>query len=349
MTEQFPQTALWNDSADQNELKQSIEWGGVGATCNPVIGLTCIKADLPRWKTRIKELAAEHPTWTESQIGWEVIEELSIEAAKLLEPAFEKYNGYNGRLSVQTDPRYARDASKLVAQAVHFSNLAKNIIVKIPATSVGIEAIEEATYQGVNINVTVSFSVPQAVKAAEAIERGLDRRRAEGKDVSTMGPVVTIMVGRIDDWLKEVIAANKMAIDLGVTEWAGVAIFKNAYKIFKERGFTSRLLAAAYRNHLQLTEFVGGDVVLSPPFKWAKMVNDNNLDLPERMSKEVDPDKLKELRKIPDFNRAYDEDGMEVKDFDTFGPTLKTLRQFLAADAELDALVRDVILPAPKA
>ena len=158
-------TVLWNDSADPVELAESISYGAVGATCNPVIALAAIRADLPRWQGRIAAIAQEFPTMSESEIGWRVVEEVSLNAAKLLEPAFEKYRGINGRLSMQTDPRRARSADALVEQAVHFASLAPNIIVKVPATKVGVEAIEEATYRGVNINVTVSFSSAQALVA----------------------------------------------------------------------------------------------------------------------------------------------------------------------------------------
>ena len=206
-------TALWNDSADPDELRQSISFGGVGATCNPTIAYTCINQRKDVWLPRIAELAEEMPEATESEIGWQVVREMSIEAAKLLEPIFEEHKGRNGRLSMQTDPRLARSAKALADQAEEFSNLAKNIIVKIPATSVGVKAIEDATYRGVSVNVTVSFSVPQAVATGEAIERGLKRREAEGKDVSTMGPVVTLMGGRLDDWLKIVAKRDKLFID----------------------------------------------------------------------------------------------------------------------------------------
>ena len=64
-----------------------------------------------------------------------------------------------------------RDADAIVRQAVHFAGLAPNIIVKIPATRVGIEAMEEATYRGVSINATVSFTAPQAVAVAEAVRK----------------------------------------------------------------------------------------------------------------------------------------------------------------------------------
>ncbi|QQS02490.1 MAG: transaldolase family protein [Austwickia sp.] len=345
MTEAGP-TVLWNDSADPRELTESISYGAVGATCNPVIAVNCVKADMPRWTQRIAEIAAEHPTMREAEIGWRVVEELSIDAAKLLEPAFEKYAGVNGRLSMQTDPRLHRDAKALADQAEHFHGLAKNIIVKIPATSVGLVAIEDATYRGVSVNVTVSFTVAQAVQAGEAIERGLKRREAEGKSVADMGPVVTIMVGRIDDWLKDCYAADKLCFDPGYLEWAGVAVMKKAYAEFGARGLRARLLAAAYRNALQWTEFVGGAIVLSPPFAWQQRFQGSGIDPQPRMDVPVDPAVVETLStQMPEFRKAYDVDGMTPEEFDSFGATRKTLRQFLAADAELEQIVVDVLVP----
>ena len=346
MTETTP-TALWNDSSTLSELETAIGWGAVGATCNPVIALASIRSDLPRWQARIAEIAAERPTATESEIGWQVVEEVSIEAARLLEPAFETHQGRNGRLSMQTDPRFHRDAAALVAQAEHFASLAPNIIVKIAATEVGLAAIEEATYRGVSINVTVSFSVPQAVATGEAIERALRRRDEEGLDTATMGPVVTIMVGRLDDWLKDVVKRDGLAVDPDHLEWAGVAAFKQAYRIFQERGLRARPLAAAYRNQLQWTELVGGHIVISPPFGWQEQFEASGHEPEPRIHQPVDPEILASLHTIPDFVRAYEVDGMTPAEFDSFGATRKTLRQFLEADAELDSIVRDVLIPAP--
>ena len=340
-------TALWNDSSDPNELAQSISFGGVGATCNPTIAFTCINQRREVWLPRIAELAKEMPEASESEIGWQAVRELSLEAAKLLEPIFERENGRNGRLSMQTDPRLARSAKALADQAEEFSNLAPNIIVKIPATSVGVEAIEEATYRGVSVNVTVSFSVPQAIVTGEAIERGLKRREAEGKDVSTMGPVVTLMVGRLDDWIKDVAKRDGLFLDPGHLEWAGIAAFKRAHQEFISRGLRARMLSAAFRNVMHWSEFVGGDVVVSPPFKWAKLINDSGYKMQQRMDIPVRDDIMETLLSIPEFVRAYEPDGMTPLEFDTFGATAKTLRGFLQADADLDALVRDVVIPAP--
>ncbi|MBM9432732.1 transaldolase family protein [Flaviflexus equikiangi] len=340
-------TVLWNDSSDLDELKQSISFGGVGATCNPAIAYATLSKHPEIWTPRIRAIADSNPTWSESEIGWQAVKDMSVEAAALLKPAFDASNGRNGRLSVQTDPRLARSAKALADQAEEFHHLAENIVVKIPATKTGIEAIEDATTRGVSINVTVSFSVPQALEAAAAIERGLDARRAAGHDVSRMGPVVTIMVGRLDDWMKAVVARDNLFIDHSALEWAGIAAVKKAYGIFQERGYTSRLLVAAFRNPFHWTEFQGGDLVVSPPFVWQENVNNSDYVVEERMSRPVSEYYIEQLRRIPDFNRAYDEDGMTVEEFESFGPAAKTLRQFLAADNDLDVLVRNIILPAP--
>jgi len=346
-TKAYP-TVLWNDSSDLDELRQSVSFGAVGATCNPVIAYTTISKHPEIWNDRILKIAEENPTWSESEIGWRAVRDMSVEAAKLLEPAFEKYNGRNGRLSVQTDPRLYRSAKALADQAVEFNELAKNIIVKIPATDTGIQAIEDATFRGVSINVTVSFSVPQVIAAAEAIERGLTRREEAGHDISKMAPVVTIMVGRLDDWLKHVVSRDGIYIDPSALEWAGVATFKKAYGIFQERGYRSRLLSAAFRNVLQWSEFQGGDAVVSPPFKWQEIINASGYVPVERMSVPVDPHYIEQLKRIPDFNCAYEENGMTPEEFITFGPTVRTLRQFLGADEQLDQLVRDLLTPPAK-
>ena len=162
MTQTTP-TCLWNDSASIAELTYSIEHGGTGATCNPVIVVEVLKKEMGAWRDRLRALVQEMPLATEDQISWRVTEEISKKAATLLMPIFEREQGRNGRLSVQTDPRLFRDAGAMVKQALQFNALAPNIIVKIAATAAGIAAIEEATYHGVNINATVSFSLPQAV------------------------------------------------------------------------------------------------------------------------------------------------------------------------------------------
>jgi transaldolase len=347
MTQTTP-TMLWNDSADLDELNYAIDNGAVGATCNPVIALGILKKEIGAWRPRIQQLIREMPRATEDQIGWKLVEEMSVRAAKLLEPAFAEHRGRNGRLSIQTDPRLYRDTAAILENAKRFAALAPNVIVKIPATRAGIPAIEEATAMGLTINATVSFTLPQCMAVAQAVERGLRRREAEGKEIASMGPVCTIMVGRLDDWLKVYLERHEISVDPGILEWAGVAVFKKTYGIFRSRGYRLRLLSAAFRNHMHWSELIGANAVISPPSAWQKRFNASDIEVRTRIDDPVDPRIVETLlAKFPDFRRAYMEDGLTVDDFDSYPPTVRTLRQFIAACTDLNVLVRDVMLPEP--
>ena len=347
MTQTTP-TCLWNDSASVEELTLSIEDGAVGATCNPVIAASILKKEMAAWRPRIESLLRERPTATEDEIAWTLVEELSVRAAKLLEPIFNAQGGRNGRLSIQTDPRNYRNTDAIIEQTDAFNRLGPNMIVKIPVTRAGIPAIEEATYRGISINATVCFTLPQCIAVAEAMERGLRRRQADGQSISSMGPVCTIMVGRLDDWLKVVMERDGISVDPGYLEWAGVAVFKKTYQVFVERGYRLRLLSAAFRNHMHWSELVGADAVISPPYAWQKRLNASGIEPRPRIDDPVDPNVVgRLLSHFPDFRRAYSEDGLALEEFDDFGPTRRTLRQFIEGCGDLAALVRDVTLPNP--
>lgn len=341
-------TDLWNDSCSIEELTYAIEHGAVGATTNPTIVLNVLKKEMADWRERIFQIIADHATWTEDQVTWQLIEEMAVKGAALLLPAFEKYQGKKGRLSIQTNPTYYCDAARIVEQAAHFNTLAPNMQVKIPVSSAGVTAIEEATFKGVSINATVSFSVPQAIAVAEAVERGLKRREAAGQPVDHMAPVCTIMVGRVDDWLHVLEKRDRITITPGYADWGGVACFKKAYQLYQQRGYRARLLAAAYRHHLHWSELIGGDIVLSIPCDWQKLYNASDVEVKRRIDDPVPTQILDSLyHHFADFRRAYDEDGMRVADFDTFGPNVRTLRQFIESYRELTAVVRDFMLPNP--
>ena len=341
-------TDYWNDSCNTDELRYGVEHGAVGATTNPTIVLTVLRQQIDRWRDRIAAIIGDNPTWTEEQVAWRVIEEMARAGAAILRPVFDRHQGLKGRISIQTNPTYFRSKDKLVEQTMAFAALAPNINVKIPATRAGIEAMEEVTYRGVSINATVSFTVPQAIAVAEAVERGLARRKAEGESTARMAPVVTILVGRVDDWIKVLADKHDIITDPDYLEWAGVAVMKHAYRYFKERGYRSRLLAAAYRNHYHWSEFIGGDVICTMPYRWALRCNGSDVTVRDRIDEPVDPKIVAELlAKFDDFAKAYQVAGIEPAQFDTYGATVRTLRGFIASYAELCALVREFMLPNP--
>lgn len=341
-------TDLWNDSCFVQELDYALEHGAVGATSNPVIVGEVLQKELPFWKDRIAEIAGENPSATEDDLAWRLIEAMAIRAAARLEPIFDREKGKKGRLSLQTHPKFHRSAEMMVRQAEHFVTLAPNLQVKLPVTKAGIQAIEEATARGISVNATVSTTVAQAIAVAEAVERGLRNREARGLSNAEMSPVCTIMVGRLDDWLKVVAERDDIITNPEVLDWAGVAVLKKAYRIYKERGYRARLLSAAYRGHRHWSEFIGGDVILSIPCKWQKRFNASDVEVVPRMDRPVDPAVTGELcRKFEEFRKAYDEEGLSVGDFDHYGATRRTLRQFIAGYEGVVQFVRDRLVPNP--
>ena len=341
-------TDIWNDSCAVDELEYAIAHGAVGATANPTIVHDVWKKDPARWGRRVRELAADRPAATEVDLAWAIVEEMSIESALLLLPAFERYAGKQGRLSMQTNPTFWRSPEEMLAQGLGFTGVAPNIIVKFPATRAWIAVMQEATYRGVSVNCTVSFSVAQAVAAAEAIERGLADRDRDGLPTDDMGPVITIMVGRIEDWLRVLVDRDGTVVHPAALAYSGVAVFKRAYRIFQERGFRARLLVAAIRHHLHWSEFVGGHVVITIPSSWQKRLNASAVEVRERIDDPVDPVYVDQLRRaFPDFEKAYEPSGLDVDEFDSYPPTVRTLRAFIASYHELLTAVTDAQLPNP--
>lgn len=349
MTQRTP-TRYWNDSCAVSELEHAVARGATGATSNPSIVHEVLRKESAHWLPRVRELATDHPDWTEVDLTWVIAEEMAVRGAAVLRPVFDASGGRTGRLSMQVNPAAHRSPVLMLEQARRFAALAPNMQIKFPNTAPGLVAIEEATAGGININATVSFSVPQAIAAAEAVERGLKRYTAGGGDAGAMTPVITLMIGRMDDWVKLLVERDAIALDPDAANWAGIAVFKRAVATFTEHGYRARLLAAAYRSVLHWTELVGGDVTLTMPFAWQQRFDASGIEPQSRIEVPVDPGLVADLlERIPDFRRAYEPDGMTVDEFESFGPSARTLRAFIKSYHDLQGAIRDVYLPDPDA
>ena len=326
---EFPQTDIWMDSCGEEELEYGLKRGIVGATSNPIIVGNVIKNELNIWEKRIKEMVVEMKDASEEDIAWELIYEIGALRSKKLLPVFEANKGKKGRLSLQVNAKYYRNKDKMVEQAVKINSLAPNMQVKIPASAAGVEAMEEATYRGISINATVSFTVAQAVAVAEAVERGLKRREAEGLDNSQMAPICTIMIGRTDDWLKKNTTKTGQVVLPEVLEWSGVAVIKEAYRIYKERGYTTIL---------------GGDLAQTINYSWHKRVNSGDVDVKDRMADQVPEVYMNELNKIEEFHKSFEENGMKPEEFVTYGGFRDTLTTFIAGYDDLCKLIRGYMI-----
>ncbi len=175
----------------------------MGATCNPSIVVSVLKQEMPLWKERILALAESLPEATEDEIAWMIVEEMSANAAKLLKPIFDR------RERAQRPPFHPDGSEELSQRRCHADagHPLQQARPEHDRQDRGHAA--PASWPSRKLPIAASAStrrsalrLPQAIAVAEAVERGLKRREAEGLDIATMGPVCTIMVGRLDDWLK---------------------------------------------------------------------------------------------------------------------------------------------------
>jgi transaldolase len=157
------------------------------------------------------------------------------------------------------------------------------------------------------------------------------------------------MIGRLDDWMKVVVERDGLSVDPAALDWAGIAAFKRTYGIFKERGYRSRMLVAAYRHHLHWTELVGGDVSLTIPYAWQVRFNNSGIDPVAADGRTGRSGLLAELAaSFPDFRRAYEPDGLtagRVRHLWRHRPHPPRLHQGLSR--LIAGAIRDIVLPNP--
>jgi transaldolase len=336
---------FWNDSCSLFELRDAVDHGATGATSNPVIVFGVVKGDPKTWTPVLDGIVRANETATEDEIAWKLIEEMGRQAAAILEPIHARTNGRQGFLSMQVSPKFYGDADRMIEHGRSLAALAPNIAIKVPSTAAGVRAAEELVALGINVNATVSFTVSQAVAVAEGFERGLDRARVNGADMNRLHPYMTLMVGRLDDLLQRVMVKEQIAIDPGYLAWAGVAVFKRAHEIFKQRGFRSSLLAAAYRHHLHWSQLIGPGVILTMPYAWWKQFEASDVEVEETLDRPVRPEIVSTLlRKFKDFELAYNEGALPPPAFASYGATVHTLNQFLGGYQDLLGLVRERML-----
>ena len=254
-------------------------------------------------------------------------------AAEQLLPQYEKTGGQTGFVCAQVNPSRAGDREPMLAMARRFNKLAPNIAVKLPATAAGLDVLEDCAAEGITCTLTISYTVPQTIAMAERYRAGLQRARAKGIQPGKCFAV--IMIGRLDDYLREVAHDCCAGVSESDIRQAGLAVTKRAYSIYKQRGYEAVLIVAALRGTHHMTELAGAEVIMSIFPTIQEMLLSPDLPQQERIDADVPADVIERLSQIPDFVRAYEPDGMKPTEFVTYGVTQRTLSQFIESGWKL--------------
>ena len=319
-------TTWWHDSADPDELERGLEQGATGVTTNPLLVSRTLRGRPDIWAEARHAVPTELPA---EQRAEALMRHVVTRIAARLLPQHEASKGQLGYVCAQVNPGRAGDRATMLAMARRYHSWAPNIAVKLPATMAALDVLEDCVADGITITATVSFTVPQVLAIAERHRQGVARARQAGKQPGHCFPV--LMIGRLDDYLREVAHDRQARVEEADIRQAGLAVAKRAYALFRERGYDARLLPAALRGTYHMTELAGAEMVMSiAPNIQAQLLKDG-VPRETRIDRPVAADVIARLQTIPEFVKAYEPAGMAPEDFITFGPTQRTLAQFVDA------------------
>ncbi|OGQ07852.1 MAG: transaldolase [Deltaproteobacteria bacterium RBG_19FT_COMBO_46_12] len=239
--------SVWLDNLSRKlinsgELKRFIDEDGLsGVTSNPTIFQKAISGSTD-YETSLQRMINKGIKDEKELFLGLAIEDVS-KGADMLWPVYQSTNGMDGFVSIEVSPDLAYDPDATIAEARRmFSTLnRKNILVKVPATKQGLPAIEQLTSEGVNINVTLLFSIERYEEVIEAYLRGLERRADKGQPVNEIASVASFFVSRVDTLTDKLLetrfssATSKPEKDKIASLFgkAAVANAKIAYKKYK--------------------------------------------------------------------------------------------------------------------
>jgi len=227
----------WIDFIDRQliasgQLAKRVDQGIRGLTSNPTIFAKAVASGQYDELIR-REIESGHDTRR-------IFEEIEIadlgDAADILRSVYDTSDGTDGFVSIEVEPDLAEDSDRTLERATHlWKRLARpNVFVKIPATPAGLPAIEAAIAEGININITLMFSVDVYRDVARAYIAGLRRRQAAGGEIGHVASVASFFVSRVDTKVDKALDAIGTGAALAARGQAAIANAKLAYHAYKE-------------------------------------------------------------------------------------------------------------------
>lgn len=313
----------WHDSAVRAEQLEAFSNGAVGMTTNPFLIHSTLTSDRTFWADRLARLPQGLRDDEKVEALMRCVAGFYAEQTM---PIYKKGVAGKGYVCAQTNPTRTGDVEYMVRQAMTLSSWSPNLVVKLPATNAGITAFEKCVELGLNAAATVSFTVPQVLAVGEAAARAKAKAAAGG--IKPGLTIAVLMVGRLDDYLRDVAHDSGAGVRESDIVQAGIACMKKAYRIFGERGYDTFLMPAGCRGANQVIELAGARMIFSIAPKIVKMLP-GDTPCEERMDVPVAQDVIDRLMTMPEFRKAYEVDGMTREQFITFGSANRTTDQFI--------------------
>lgn len=305
-------TRFWINNPMGPDMKRAIAAGAINVTTNPAYCSKLIKGDPEYIRGVIDSVIKETP---DADVAADLVyQKAASRVMSRFLPLYEQSGGTYGYVTIQGDPRADDDADAIVSAVLRHRRLGKNYMAKIPVILAGAQAIETLVARDIPICATEVFSISQAVYICELYQRAAQK-------YSEHPPFyVTHITGIFDEYLQRVVQRDNIDIAPQVLWHAGCAVARKEYRILKERGYKVTMLGGGARGPQHFTEFVGGDVHITINWSLAQKLIEADDSVVSRIDAEIPQPVIDELcEKLPDFRRAFYEDGLSLEEFADFG------------------------------
>jgi len=237
--------SIWLDDLSRERIatgglqKLIAEKNVVGVTTNPTIFATAL-SNGEAYDAQVRALAAAGTNVTDAV--FEITTDDVAAASDIFHELYEQTEGTDGRVSIEVEPGLAHDAAGTIEQAKKLAAKVDkpNVLIKIPATVEGLEAITEVIGAGISVNVTLIFSLERYRGVIEAYLAGLEKAKAAGIDLSGIQSVASFFVSRVDTEIDKRLTAIGTDEALALKSKAGVANARLAYQVYEEAFATDR-------------------------------------------------------------------------------------------------------------
>jgi transaldolase len=309
-------TKFWINNPTRHEADLAITAGATGCTLNPSYTQKMIDHpdEGPYARQVLDDVIQEVADDVQAVASFQ--RRMAGPICEKFLPIFEISGHEEGFVSIQGDPIREHDPSVIIAEARTNRTVSINVCCKIPTTSSGLKAMETLVPEGTPINATEIFAVRQGLDLGELYERLVP------KDQKGPKLYYSHIAGIYDDHLKAY--AQKYQVDIApdVLAQGGLAVSRKLYQLVKKAGYRMSFIGGGARGLHHFTELVGGDVNLT--INWsgtADALLAQNPPVVSRIFNPVSQEVIAELEaKLPDFRRGYETDGLQVEEYDEFGP-----------------------------
>ncbi|MBW8871784.1 MAG: transaldolase [Leifsonia sp.] len=211
----------------------------VGVTTNPTIFAAALSKG-EAYDEQVRQLAAAGVSVDDAI--FEITTDDVANASDIFHEVFERSNGVDGRVSIEVAPGLARDTKATIEAAKKLSDKIQkpNVMIKIPATSEGLEAITETIAAGISVNVTLIFSLERYREVINAYLTGLEKAKEAGIDLSGIHSVASFFVSRVDTEVDKRLSAIGTDEAEGLKSKAGIANARLAYEVYEQQFATER-------------------------------------------------------------------------------------------------------------